>query len=102
MAVTAETLATYIGTTPGDPHVAPALAEAQAILNDVLATPWRPIPADVLDQVTHEVAHEIYRRRDSPSGASQFAEFGTGQAVRAPRDPLAQSWPIIRRYVGAF
>lgn len=103
MAVTTEQLRDYIGAkSDEDTVIADDLAEAVAMIDDVLTEAWRPVPETVRDRLVKEVGHELYRRRDSPTGASQYADFSTGQPVRGPRDPLTQVWPIIRRYVTAI
>lgn len=98
-AASVDDLAAYLRADPTDADLPGALAAARAELETVLESAWRPMPEVTFRRVLFEVAGEFYRRRDSPSGASQFAEFAQGAPVRSPRDPLAQSMPIIRRYV---
>lgn len=98
---TAEQVAGAIGANTGD-KVNRALASAIAEVDQALERRWRtPSGAEYRDMII-EVANEEYRRLDSPSGSSQYAEFTTGQPVRAPRDPLTQTWPKLRRYVAPF
>lgn len=103
MTVTAEQLRLYVGAKESEAaEVAEDLAVAETLLGDVLADAWRPVPDEIRDRLVLEVGHELVKRRDSPTGASQYADFSTGQPVAAPRDPLTTVWPIIRRYVGGF
>lgn len=104
MAVTAADLAAFIGTSDQDtPMVEAALAAATVIVDDVFEQAYREVPEVVRDRVVTEVGAEMYRRKDSPSGSSQYAQYDGGAApVRAPRDPLTAVWPIIRPYVLAF
>lgn len=103
MTVTVEQLRTYIGAPSSeDAEIGEDLAAAEAMVTDVLQDAFRPVPESIRDRLVKEVGHELYRRRDSPTGSSQFADFTTGQPVRGPRDPLTQVWPTIRRYVAPF
>lgn len=68
-----------------------------------LASAFRPVPENTLNRLYLEVGHELFKRRDAPSGASQFAVFEGGTLpVRGPRDPLAQVRPIIGMFVCPF
>lgn len=80
-----------------------AWAGSLALLQDTLSSAWRACPDDVLINLYLEVGSELYKRQDSPTGSSPYAEFeGSGGPIRSPRDPLTQSWPILRRYVLGF
>ena len=93
-------LAAYIGVDADDPYIEGVHAEAAALVADVFTDAHRDVPVRVVDRVFKDVGHDLYARRDSPSGASQYATgLDGGAPVRAPRDPFHQSWPIIRRYV---
>lgn len=102
MAVTVEEFAEYVGLEPTDPRLSPSLTTAVDLLSDVLGWSSVAIPESVRGQITLEVAHEIYKRADSTSGGSASVDYGTGQAVLGPRDPLTRVWPMIRRYVMPF
>lgn len=103
MAVTAEEARVYIGAAADEIDAVTAdLAEAVAEIDGRLAEAWRPCPEPTRDRMVREVAHELFKRRDSPTGASQYADFGTGQPVSGPRDPLTRVWPTLRRYVSPF
>jgi predicted phage gp36 major capsid-like protein len=75
---------------------------AAELLAPIWAQATRTVPATIRYTVWRDVAADIWRRRDNLAGNSQFADVTTGQPVRAPRDPLAASWPIIRHYVPGF
>lgn len=96
-------LAAYVGVAAADAdgmaHLEAVHAETLVLVADVFATAWRDVPQKIVNQVFKDVGHETYKRRDSPSGASQYATMDGPAPARAPRDPFHQSWPIIRRYV---
>lgn len=105
MAITQEQLAQYIGVEATDPDysvVEDCLGSATTVLDDVLSEAYREPPTDLVDQWTKEVGMEFWKRRDSVSGSSQYADYDTGAPVRGPRDPLTRVWPSIRRYVVPF
>lgn len=79
-----------------------AFDAASAMINEALVGAYREVPEIVKDQLILEVAHTLYKRKDSPGAASQGVEYGTGQPVMGPRDPLQQVMPTIRRYVLPF
>ncbi len=104
MTVTVEQLRDYIGATADDDaDIAIDLADALGEVDRVLADAWRPVPDSVRDRIVKDTGQAMYERRTATdTGASQFADFTTGVPVRAARDPLAKSWPTIRRYVTPF
>lgn len=75
---------------------------AAELLTPIWAQSTRDVPATIRYTVWRDVAADLWRRRDNITGNSQFADMSTGQAVAAPRDPLARSLPLIRRYVLGF
>lgn len=84
------------------PAIEAALETATDLVDDTLSGAYKAVPVAVYDRLVLEVGHEILRRQDSPTGASTYADFSTGQPVQGPRDPLARVWPIVRRYVLPF
>lgn len=98
MAVTAEDFVSWASISNND-AAQRAFDTAVALVDEKLVNAYRPVPEAVQDQCVLEVAHNIYKRKDSPSGSSQGIEFGTGQAVMGPRDPLTTIWPTLRKYV---
>lgn len=76
---------------------------AVSLVDLALLNAFRAVPEDVLNELYLEVGHELYNRKNAPSGNSQFAVFEGGSLpVRGPRDPLAQVRPIIGMYVCQF
>ena len=99
--LTAAQLANYLRATPDDDMTAD-IDTARDLLAAIWAQASRAVPATVQYTVWRDVAADLWRRRDNLAGHSQFADMSTGQAVAAPRDPLARSLPLIRRYVLGF
>ena len=99
--LTAVQLANYLRATPDD-DMAADIATARDLLEPIWSQAFRPVPATVQHTVWRDVAADLWRRRDNIAGSSQFADMSTGHAVAAPRDPLARSLPLIRRYVLGF
>lgn len=96
--ITSSELADYCGA-DNDSDILRSLVVAEALVSDTFSQAWREVPEEVIRQVTLEVGKALYKRRDETSGNGQSVEFGTGAAVQGPKDPFAQVWPIVRRYV---
>ena len=99
--VTAQQLADYCGSSL-NADVERSLGVAEVLVADAFAEAYKTVPEAVHNQVVLEVGFALLKRSDSPSGGSQGVEYGTGQAVQGPKDPMTQVWPIIRRYVLPF
>ena len=99
--ITAQQLADYCGSDVSA-DVNRALALAKVMVADTFSAAYRAVPEAVVNQVVLEVGAAIRERSDSPSGGAQGVDYGTGQAVRTAKDPFAQCWPIVRRYVMPF
>lgn len=98
-------LKTYIGDEEfdNDEYIQSCWTVASILTTKAFATATGPVPQEVLDRVALEVGAELYKRKDAPSGTSQFATFDGGSVpVRGPRDPLSQVRPIINAYVVPF
>lgn len=93
-AVTA--LAAYLGVSAGDPRLAGILDAAQALIT--AEWPTLDAPDAVRTLVTHEVAGNLWRRRDQASPAS-VPGFDGATPVRATRDALATVRPLIAPYM---
>ena len=95
----------YIGveTSDNDEFIQSCWVLASILITKAFAAATVPVPQEVLDRCALEVGAELYRRKDAPSGTSQFATFEGGSVpVRGPRDPLSQVRPIINAYVVPF
>jgi hypothetical protein len=101
MAVTVEDFVSYANVSD-DAIAESAFNVAEVMVDEKLVQAYREVPELVRDRIVLEVAHTLYKRKDSPSGSSQGVDFSSGQPVMGPRDPFAQVWPIIRSYVTPF
>lgn len=105
-APTAADLRAYLkaGAGVSDADLTAVLTVAGQLIADETATTRATVPPELLARCVLEVAAEMYRRRDSSTGQSQYASFAEGgtQPVRGSRDPLTQVRPILRRFVVPF
>lgn len=97
-------LKAYIGAGEDDNEIIEqCFDDAVTLLGTATSSAFRPIPAGVMDRMILEVGHELYNRKNTPSGSSMFTGYDGGAVpVRAPRDPLSQVRPIIAMYVVPF
>ncbi|MGF6821179.1 hypothetical protein M2317_000065 [Microbacterium sp. ZKA21] len=58
------------------------------------------VPAAILERATLEVGAELFHRRDTKNGVSQFASPDTGAAIRIARDPMVAAYPLLAAFVG--
>jgi hypothetical protein len=80
-----------------------SLNSSYSLIEDVLRNCYvtRPMPQALFEQAVLEVAHEIHKRKNSPTGQDQFVQYnGGGAPTRGPRDPLTQVYPLLQRYAG--
>lgn len=59
------------------------------------------VPSHILKRGYMEVGSELYHRRSSPMGITQYAS-SDGSAIRVARDPLIGVYPILNRYMTRF
>lgn len=98
--VTAESIAVALKKPATDPAVEAAYATAVALLEDVTAKAWRPIPEAVMDSLVTRVTRAEYEGRTrSQFGGTQATQVQGETAMRPPRDPLAAAAPILALYV---
>lgn len=59
------------------------------------------VPESVLSAAILEVAANLYQRRVSAIGTTNYADPETmGNPMRPALDPLTPAWPILRSYLG--
>jgi hypothetical protein len=56
------------------------------------------VPENIEDRAILETASELYHRKNAPSGIQAFAYDGA-PAVRLNRDPMAQSYAALDKFV---
>lgn len=60
------------------------------------------VPEEIIGRATLEVGAELFHRKNTKNGLSQFAT-ADGQAVRIARDPMVAAYPLLNRYLpGGF
>ena len=99
MALTVAQLATYVGASPDEAALTDALSEATTLVDDYLGVAGRQsCPDNVKDLAVKQLGSELWARRNSPGGISQWGP--DGQPVRLARDPLTAVRPLLWRYRG--
>lgn len=96
-------LKAYVGAdgTGDDAYLQDCWNQATELVTRYVGTSVVPVP--IIDRAVLEVGHELFNRRNAPSGSSQFAVFDGGtQPVRGPRDPMAMVYPMLGRWVVGF
>lgn len=56
------------------------------------------VPVAIVDRAKLEVGSELFHRRSSPQGVSQFAT-PDGNPIRIARDPMVAAYPLLKPYV---
>jgi len=97
MTVTVEQLKAYVGTSETSDFVTQVLVSANQLVKNYVGS--ANVPTSVIDQCVLTVASELFHRRSAPFGASQFAD-GSGQTIRAARDPMTSVYPMLVQFVG--
>lgn len=98
MAVTVVQFRAYVGTQEDSVFVTDCLNAAQALVTRYVGA-VTGIPSHITDQATLICASELFHRRQSPGGITQFADM-SGSAVRVGKDPMNASYELLRPYVG--
>ena len=94
-----EDLRAYINAPAGDEEfLAQCLETAADLISEYLDGAY--VPEAVVKQAGLIAAGDIYQRRSSPQGLSQFAT-ADGTPVRVPKDPLNGTYPLLQQYVEA-
>jgi hypothetical protein len=88
----------YVGSTDTD-FATTCLAEATALVEAFVGS--AVVPSEIVDRAILETASELFHRRNAPSGLQQFAEMD-GIPARLNRDPMTQSYSLLRKYVVAM
>lgn len=99
MTVTVEQLANYCGADAvrDEDDLTRALAVADALVENVFLTPWRPVPEVVFDECVLRTGYSIFKQGGTSEGGLFNNADGTGVPGVA-NDPLRKSWDLIKRY----
>ncbi|MDQ0645661.1 hypothetical protein [Microbacterium murale] len=102
--MTAADLLAYISTEGLDPtsseetFAGACWEQAAALISQHIGA--ATVPTIITERATLEVGAELFHRRDTKNGISQFMSTDGGQALRVARDPMVAAYPLLAPYVG--
>lgn len=97
-AVTLAQFQAYIGTDETGDFIESCLSAGNAHVGRFIGT-MDTVPNHVHEQAILICSSELFYRRQSPQGVTQFATMD-GSAVRAAKDPMNAVYPLLQPYVG--
>jgi len=75
-----------------------ALPEARELVENWIGEPITKVPESIRNRAIIEVTAELFYRKNSRNGVSEFA--GTDmQPFRIRKDPMAAAYPILKQYI---
>src|SRR6478735_7245328 len=100
MTVTLQELAKYLGADPvrDEDELTRVSAVANALVDRVVATAWRPVPDAISDEAFYRTAYSVYKM----GGTSESGSFLAADGQPVPgvaMDPLHKSWNLLKPYV---
>ena len=95
MAVTIEEFRAYIGTDEDSTFVSECLTAGHALVTKFVGD--ATVPVTVHDNAILMASSELFYRRQSPQGVTQFAAMD-GSVVRAAKDPMNAARELLRPY----
>lgn len=95
--ITVENFAEYLGTDDTGDFVSSCLTAGHALVDQFQGE--ATVPSQVHVQAVFQCASEIFHRRNSPQGVTQFAAMD-GNPVRAAKDPMNAARELLRPYTG--
>jgi len=95
MAVTVEEFRAYIGTDETSDFVSECLTAGHALVTKFVGD--SVVPATVHDNAVLMASSELFYRRQSPQGVTQFASMD-GNPIRAAKDPMNAARELLRPY----
>lgn len=96
MAVTVEQFRAYVGTDEDSTFVTNCLAAGKALVDRFVGT--ATVPVHIVDEAYLIASSELFYRRQSPQGVTQFATMD-GNPVRAAKDPMNAVYPLLAPFV---
>lgn len=86
----------------GDAYVEECIAQAVVLVDSDCGTSVDLVPTEVLERAYIEAGAELFYRKSSPQGISQYAAVD-GAAIRTRRDPLEAVRPLYMNFLpGGF
>lgn len=97
MTVTVEQLREYVGTNEVSDFIDSCVSRALLLVDEYLGT-GHTCPVEIQDGATLQVASELFHRRSSPQGISQFATLDGTTPMRVAKDALSSVYPELQRF----
>lgn len=97
MAVTVGQFREYVGTDEVSDFVTNCLAAGSALVTRYIGT--KTVPVSIQDEAILIASSELFYRRQSPQGVTQFASMD-GSVIRAGKDPMTACVPLLQPWVG--
>ena len=95
MAVTIEEFRAYIGTDEDSNFVDECLTAGHALVTKFVGT--ATVPSTIHDNAVLMASSELFYRRQSPQGVTQFASMD-GNPIRAAKDSMNAARELLRPY----
>ena len=97
MAVTVAQFREYVSTDEDSTFVDNCLAAGKALVDRYIGD-VTTVPSHIADEACLIASSELFYRRQSPQGVTQFASMD-GSPVRAAKDPMNAVYPLLQPYV---
>ncbi len=97
MTISVAELRGYIGSPEADDTFLEECIDSATALLDTYID-GAEVPTAIYKQCELIVSGDLYQRRNSPQGLSQFAAMD-GQPVRVPKDVLSGVYPLLNRFI---
>jgi hypothetical protein len=94
--MTAERLASYVGTNNANGFVTHCWDEAVELVNAYVD--GAEIPESTLTRAQLEVGAELFHRKSTKNAVAQFAT-PDAQPIRIARDPMVAAYPLLARHM---
>ena len=95
MALTVEDFRSYVGTDEVSDFVTACLEAGASLVSAFIGS--AEVKEEVVDNAVLMCAAEIFYRRQSPQGVTQFASMD-GSPIRAAKDPMNAARELLRPY----
>ena len=98
MAVTVGQFREYVGTDEDSTFVTNCLDAGKALVERYIGA-ITTVPIHIKDEAILIASSELFYRRQSPQGVTQFASMD-GSPIRAGKDPMTACYPLLQPWVG--
>lgn len=97
MSLTVEQFREYVGTDEVSDFVDRCLEAGASLVSRYIGE--AEVKEEIVDNCVLIAASELFHRRSSPQGVTQFATMD-GNPLRAGKDPMSACYPILAPFVG--